>query len=322
MNTPVYKPFDRFSFDDKACYLTGKPASLHPVFPDWILREYGLGEKLFKFLDENIVTYDEIKMPVSDEAELAFSKIDSEIKAAFSLGYQAVSALNELTLFQWIGKLVYGTIYNEIRTGIKQQLASGEPFNFSQSLAAKFSNFHLMLQSIVRPVEFEGILPWSIKVIKLTAGDEPFSYRDEINTLVFSLKLKDFGIIACLQDNGESLNYHKNILDKIQNKPLHPIQFEEICARFFYSAYLFNRLPEFTVFQTDEAVFIESMPLRISSKPIYDVWQVKTYGQVLENFWKPWGLLLFEIIKNPDRPMSFLEDEEGNVISPENLNLK
>jgi hypothetical protein len=54
------------------------------------------------------------------------------------------------------------------------------------------------------------------------------------------------------------------------------------------------------------------MPLAdMSMKPIFDHWQNKTYGQVLENFWKPWGLTLFEIIKNPEHPISFLVDETG-----------
>jgi hypothetical protein len=177
-----------------------------------------------------------------------------------------------------------------------------------------------MLQSLILPVVFEGASPWSIKVFELTE-EQPFSYRDEINTLVFSLKIKNCGIIACLQDNGESLSYHREILKKIDQNPLHPIQFEELCARFFYSAYLFNRLPEYTILQTPEEIFIEAMPLRISSKPVYDEWQVKTYGQVLENFWKPWGLLLFEIIKNPEKPMSFLLDDQGEFVHPDTLKI-
>jgi hypothetical protein len=43
-----------------------------------------------------------------------------------------------------------------------------------------------------------------------------------------------------------------------------------------------------------------SRPLRgTSSKPLFDDWMNKTYGQVLENFWKNWGFLLLEIIKTP-----------------------
>ena len=64
-----------------------------------------------------------------------------------------------------------------------------------------------------------------------------------------------------------------------------------------------------------DELFIESMPLRgISSKPLFDNWNNKTYGQVLESFWKNWGFLLLEIIKNPEEPMSFLFDSEGNFI--------
>ncbi|MEB0248721.1 hypothetical protein QN344_01180, partial [Mucilaginibacter sp. 5B2] len=63
-------------------------------------------------------------------------------------------------------------------------------------------------------------------------------------------------------------------------------------------------------------------PLRgISSKPLFDEWTNKTYGQVLENFWKNWGFLLLEIIKNPNEPMSFLFDADGNKISHESIDL-
>jgi hypothetical protein len=34
----------------------------------------------------------------------------------------------------------------------------------------------------------------------------------------------------------------------------------------------------------------------------------QNYGQVLENFWKPWGHTLFEIIKNPTAPMSYFDE--------------
>jgi hypothetical protein len=51
------------------------------------------------------------------------------------------------------------------------------------------------------------------------------------------------------------------------------------------------------------------MPLRgTQNKAIFDVWMNKTYGQVLENFWKPWGLSLFEIIKDPSSPVSAFDE--------------
>lgn len=309
MNNPIFRPFDHFDFGDKTCFLTGLPANKQvPVFPEWMLTKFKLEDKPLKMLDEQIVTYRDIRLPVSAEALLPLSRLEEEICNAFNSGYEGVKALDTVKLFQWIAKQVYGIIHYEIRSGIRQQRALGEQFNFSQSLMLKFSNLHLMLQSVVRPVEFEGVLPWTICVFPVNNPPETFIYRDEINTLVFSLRMADFGIIACLQDNGESYSYHKEALEKVKDRILDEVQFEEVCARFFYSAYLFNRLPEYSFLATGGVLYIEAMPLRLSNRPVYDQWQVKTYGQVLENFWKPWGYTLFEIIKDPENPMTFLPE--------------
>ncbi len=320
MSKALFRPFDRYNFSDKVCYLTGQAATKQTtVFPEWVLKQFHLSEKPFKMLDERIASYQDITIPVSEEAFSAIDTLDDEMQTAFNDGYSAVKELEEVKLFQWIAKQVYGIIHWEVRAGMRQQRAIGEEFSFSQAIAHKFSNLHVMLQSLVQNVEFEGVAPWSIKIFKVKNDEDTFSYRDEINTLVFSLRMNDFGIIASLQDNGESLIHHKEILDKVSENQLQPIQFEELCARFFYSAYLFNRLPEYIIIPTEEAIFIEAMPLRISSRPVYDIWQAKTYGQVLENFWKPWGFLLLEIIKNPEMPMSFLEDENGYFIPQEKI---
>lgn len=316
MSKALFRPFKSYNFSENVCYLSGKTATLQTtVFPDWVLKQFKLEDKPFKMLDEHVATYQDITIPVSEDALTAINTLDAEIEKTFNTGFEAVKALDEIKLFQWIAKQVYGIIHWEVRAGMRQQKAVGEEFSFSESIAHKFSNLHIMLQSLMQPVEFEGVAPWSIKVFSVANDEDEFIYRDEINTLVFSIRMKDFGIIASLQDNGESLSFHRDILDKVEGKELHPIQFEELCARFFYSAYLFNRLPEYTILETDEAVFIDAMPLRISSRPVYDIWQVKTYGQVLENFWKPWGFLLLEIIKNPEEPMSFLENENREFIS-------
>ncbi|MNX75351.1 hypothetical protein D3C86_1068190 [compost metagenome] len=172
----------------------------------------------------------------------------------------------------------------------------------------KFGNLNTMIQSIYRDVVFEDFTPWSIVVVPLEDKDTPFSFRDEINTLTFSLKLKDFGIIACLQDNGTNKKYHQELLDQIGDSALSAPQFEELCARFFYSAYLFNRLPEYAIMPVEGSIYIDAMPLKGTfNKPLFDHWQHKTYAQVLQDFWKPWGHTLFEIIKDPTKPISYFD---------------
>jgi len=327
MPAQIYYPFKSFNFNNRTCFLSGQALSSSEerisVFPAWLMSMYNLADQPFKMLDESISTYKDLKVPCSAAInEQYLDPLETEIAAAMNQGYEGMKGLQPVKLFQWAGQMLYGILFNEIQTGIKQQHAQGQEFNISQALIHKFSNLHLMLQSIYQPVVFEDFTPFSFFLFKVDNAQDEFLYKDEINTLTFSVRMKDFGLIICLQDNGANRNYHREILEKIEGQMLHPIQFEEFNGRVFYSAYLFNRLPEYNVLPVGDETYIEAMPLRgISSKPLFDFWQNKTYGQVLENFWKKWGFLLFEIIKDPENPMSFLIDADGNFINAQGIAL-
>ena len=324
MANKLYNPFLDFQFDNKTCFLSGKALSSDDekiqVFPLWMMRSFDLEDKPFKMLDESIVTYKQLQLPCSAEVANKLAEVEEKVELAVQNGYKALKELDQLTLFQWVGKILYGVVFNEIQVGIRQAFLSGEQLNFSQALVQKFKNLHFMLQSLIVPMEFENKNPFTIAVFPVDSSPETFMYRDEINTLIFSIRMKDFAIIATLQDNGVHEIYHDEVLAKVKDKVLHPIQFEEICAKYFYSAYLFNRLPEYTYMEVPEKVFVEPMPLNDwTLKPIFDQWTAKTYGQVLENFWKPWGYTLFEIIKDPENPMTFITDQNGDFVSEVNL---
>lgn len=317
MTTKLYNPFLDFQFDNKTCFLTGSSLQQDDqqitVFPRWMMESFDLLDKPFKMLDESFSTYDKLVLPCSSTVNAKISALDDRMAEAATVGYAAVKEIDQLSLFQWVGRILYGVVFNEIQAGIRQAFLAGESMNFSQALVQKFRNLHAMLQSLTVPMVFEHKNPFTIEVFPVNNPENTFVYRDEINTLIFSLRMNDFALIATVQDNGTHAIYHEDVLKLQENKVLHPIQFEEICARYFYSAYLFNRLPEYTYMEVGEQVFVEPMPLNDwTMKPIFDNWQVKTFGQVLENFWKPWGFSLFEIIKNPEEPMSFIKNAEGN----------
>jgi hypothetical protein len=327
MPAQIYAPFEKFNFSNTRCFLTGEQLQSEEekiqVFPQWLMSLYKLEDQPFKLLDETIATYKDLKVPCSAHVNHEYLEpLEQKVAAAFNQGYEGVKALDNVKLFQWAGKLLYGIIFNEIQAGIRMQHAQGEEFNISQSIIHKFSNLHLMLQSINLPLHFEDFKPFSLFLFKVNNNEAEFGYRDEINTQTFALRIKDFGLVMCLQDNGANGMYHKEIYDKIKNDTLHPIQFEEFSGRVFYSAYLFNRLPEYNILPVGEDIYIEAMPLRgMSSKPLFDDWMNKTYGQVLENFWKNWGFLLLEIIKNPEKPMSFLFDADSHKIDAASIEL-
>ncbi|TAH02990.1 MAG: hypothetical protein EAZ15_04130 [Sphingobacteriales bacterium] len=323
MQTKLYQPFKNFNFDNNHCFLTGEPVLNQiplTVFPEWIINKYDLLQRPFKMLDESMVSYGDIKLPVSIITQNKITNLDEKLAQSLKNGYHSLIQLPQLDLFLWAGKIVYGIIFKELQAAIKQYNVTKSEFNMSQGLIHKFTALHQMLQAITSPITFDDFKPWSIFLCKVYNPENEFTYRDEINTLTFSLRMNDFGLIINLQDNGVNQQYHQQTWDKIAHKTLHPIQFEELCARVFYSAYLFNRLPEYHIMPTESHVFIEAMPLQgMKAKPIFDEWQNKVYGQVLENFWKRWGFLHLEIIKNPQHPLSFLFDEEEDFLPPETI---
>ncbi|MBS7565803.1 hypothetical protein KHS38_15455 [Mucilaginibacter sp. Bleaf8] len=327
MAPTLYSPFNRMNFSNRNCFLTGEALSSEEekiqVFPAWLMSRYNLADQPFKLLDESYTTYKDLKLPCAATTNNQYiSPLEAAVEQAFTQGYEAVKALDPLLLFQWAGKLLYGIIFNEIQAGIRQQHAQGESFTISQALSHKFSHLHLMLQSLNLPLIFDEFMPYSVFVYKVNNAENDFGYRDEINTLTFSLRLNDFGIIICLQDNGANGRYHRDLYEQWQNRTLHPIQFEEMNARVFYSAFLFNKLPEYSVLPVGNDIYLEAMSLRgTGGKPTFDFWQNKTYGQVLENFWKKWGFVLFEIIKNPEEPMSYLFKPDGSIMEPEEIDL-
>jgi hypothetical protein len=327
MPAQIYSPFESSNFSNNTCFLTGEALNSEEekiqVFPQWLMSRYKLEDQPFKLLDESMATYKDLKLPCSATInENYLEPLENEIADAFAIGYEAVKNVDELKLFQWAGKLLYGVIFNEVQSGIRQQYAQGDEFNISKSIIHKFAHLHLMLQSLNLPIVLEDFKPFSLFLFKVDNNPDEFGYRDEINTLTFSLRIKDFGLIICMQDNSANQHYHRDTIEKIKDKVLHPIQFEEFSGRVFYSAYLFNRLPEYNILPVGEEIFIESMPLRgMSSKPLFDHWVNKIYGQVLESFWKNWGFLLLEIIKDPENPMSFLFDADGKFINADAIEL-
>ena len=312
MNSTIYQPFKNFDFKYKNCFLSGdtfsSPVVEIPILPKWLLEVANFsGEEQIKLLDESIRSYNSLAVPCNQEVmEHFITPLETKIADAFAAGYAGVSQLEEVDLFRWIGKFMYSLLYVEMHAAVKQQQISEDGINMSQGLMHKFGNLHTMIQGIYTHVEFEDFKPWSIVIVPLEDKHTPFSFRDEINTLTFSMKLNDFAIIAILQDNGTNKRYHEEILTQIENTALSPQQVEELTARFYYSAYLFNRLPEYAILPVEGSIYIDAMPLRGTlNKALFDHWQHKTYAQVLQDFWEPWGHTLFEIIKDPTNPISY-----------------
>ena len=325
----LYDPFDNLYIDSQTCFLTGDELigedEKISVFPKWILDRYSLHDKKFVMMDQfSSFLYPDVKMPCSFAViKTALEPLEAEIEEAFTAGYEAVKQLSEERLFQWMAKMVYGVLYNDLLLETRKSAKRSKEFKLSEPLKKRFKKLHLMLQSLMVPVEYNGIKPWSISVVKINYSKDVFNYRDEPTNMNFSLGMNGFGIVACLQDNevvGRSL---QKILDKISGKTLHPIQFEELCARFIYTNYLLNYFADYKINVREDAVVIEPVPITGSAeRPLFAPWNDNMFAQVLADYWKPWGLTKNEIYMPPDSPVSYLENDFNyEFISPESIHL-
>jgi len=328
MSLQLYNPFETYHFDDHTCFLSGDdltgPNEVITVFPEWVLDRFDYHNRKFEMMDAvNHSTYGSMSLPCSDRVKKAIEKLDFEIKEAFDKGFEAVNSLDSQKLFLWSGRIVYGILYQEMLLERKRADEQEIEFRLSDVLKERFGYFHLMLQSLISPVNFTQNKPWSISVVQLKYSQDIFNYRDDAVNLIFSLGLNGFGIIAILQDNGVLYNEYKEILSKTKGHVLHPIQFEELCARFLYSNYLLQYPKEFKITTDGKSITIDALPVvQKGSKPIFRPWKEKIFGQVLHDYWSPWGFTEKEIFGSQSVPVSFLENNYTyELIDPESINL-
>ncbi len=193
METRLYDPFENLYLNAQTCFLTGE--DLHSdeeqisVFPKWILDRYSLHDKKFVMMDQfSSFLYPDLKLPCSQAViNNAIDPLEKEIEKAFTAGYDEVIKVPEIRLFQWMGKMIYGVLYYDLVVEKKKAEKRNKEFKLSVPLKKRFRKLHLMLQSLVVPMEFKGINPWSIRIVKVKYSKDIFNYKDEPTNMNFSL---------------------------------------------------------------------------------------------------------------------------------------
>lgn len=306
----LYDPFKSFDLVGAKCFLTGIPISKGidriSVFPNWLMDSEQLYDKAFKLLDESFCTYHDLYLGVSSEVAEKIDAINLKSKNAFETGN--ASLLSDIEWYQWASVMVYGLVSAEIRNGLKSDEYKEEGFKVSPVLVDKFRKLHHFMQSIIMDFEWDDPKPFSLFQFKLIEeeGIPSLEHRNEINTLTFSFRYKKLGVILCLLDTEYNKLYHQEVLKNSIEKDLTLIQFEEVAARVYYSNYLLSVIPDFQLTEHQSIIFVSNVESNIGNRKIFENWEEKTYGQVLEAFWKPWNYSRVEILKNPEKAMSFL----------------
>jgi hypothetical protein len=317
----LYDPFEKMQFTDTNCFLCGTIITHEhraPVFADWLQQRYNLQHKELLLLDKSVTTFGQLTIPCCDRCHTHYLlPLEAEIEQAVSQGIEGLRAISGQKLFQWIGKMYYGSLVTELIKEANPLVMPTYAVSEDPKMLGKFQSFFQVLQSLRVPMVFSDFLPCSLFFLEVDpAQDElPFEYQDELTTMAFSIKLGSLVIVCSLLDNGIIKNAMGRLYNLTQGHLLHPIQVAEFKARVFYAAYIFNVVPEYfvrTIKPQDNHLVLDTLIDDITNE-IFNPWEMTAYAHMLEEMLKPWGIREEEILKNPGQPLSFLLDENHQL---------
>ncbi|WP_439883434.1 hypothetical protein ACSX1A_09700 [Pontibacter sp. MBLB2868] len=323
LDLTLYDPFENMQFTDTNCFLCGTHITNEhrtPVFGEWLQHKYNLQNKELLLLDKSVTTFGQLTIPCCDRCHTHYVlPLEAEIAEAADKGMAGLQALDRQKLFQWIGKMYYGTLVNELIKEADPLVMPEYAVSEDPKMLGKFRSFFQVLQSMRVPMVFADFLPCSLIFLEVDPAEDdlPFEYQDELTTMAFSVKLGSVAIICTLLDNGIIGKALGRLTQATEGKKLHPVQLAEFKARAFYAAYIFNVVPEYFIRPQkpeDHHLVLDTLIDDVTNE-IFNPWEMTAYSHMLEEMLKPWGIREHEILEAPNKPISYLLTEDNTFKS-------
>ncbi|RZK22397.1 MAG: hypothetical protein EOO56_08745 [Hymenobacter sp.] len=313
----LYDPFEGMQFGPGRCFLTGQPvgpADTVPVFAEWLQAAYDLAERPIYLLDHSQRTYATLHLPLAPELRPHLQALEDEVQQAALAGPAALRALPPARLWQWVAKMFYGIFVTELLQQQQPLIKPQYPLAENAQLLQKFRPFFQLLQGLRVPTDYADFVPGSLFVLEADAHYEApaFEYDDDLNTLVFSIKMGAVVVVASLVDIGFIGQAMRQVYADAQ-RPLHPAQVAEFKARTYYAAYLLAAIPDVyprrpgPLDPLGTELVLDALVDDVTAT-IFNPWENLAYGHVLTGLWARWGLTEAAILRNPFQPLSLLYD--------------
>lgn len=313
----LYDPFDGMRFGPGTCFLSGQPVGPDdtiPVFADWLQARYDLTGRPIQLLDQRTVHFCDLRLPASPAVRQRIAAFESRVEAAAALGPAALRALGDDTLFLWLGKMFYGIFITELLNEFEPLIKPKYPLAENAALVRRFQAFFQLLQGLRVPTEYADFVPGSVFVLEADPSEDvtTFEYDDDLNTLVFSIKLDKAVLVACLVDVGLVGQAMRRVYADAQ-RPLHPVQLAEFKARVYYAAHLLHVVPDLYPRPPrpgDTKLVFDALIDDVTGA-IFNPWENAAYAQTLAEMWQRWHITLPEVVAKPVEPLSLLYDADG-----------
>ena len=313
-----YDPFEGMRFGPDTCFLSGQPvgpADTVPVFADWLLARYQLADRPIQLLDQRTVRMGDLRLPAGPAARQRIAELESRVEAASLEGPNALRALGDDTLFLWLGKMFYGIFITELLNEFEPLIMPKYPLAENAALVRRFQAFFQLLQGLRVPTEYADFVPGSVFVLEADPAEDvmPFEYDDDLNTLVFSIKLGKTVLVACLVDIGLIGQAMRKVYADAR-RPLHPVQLAEFKARVYYAAHLLSIVPDIYPRhpRPGDTTLVFDALLDDVAGVIFNPWENSAYTQALAEMWQRWHISLADIVAKPAEPLTLLYSPDGS----------
>ena len=285
-----FNPFNEMSFTNDRCFicgeiLTNENMSEEHIYPKWLQTKFNLQTKKLCLLNSTMIMYKNLKIPCCKICNNNMGKMfEKPIERAIEYGYDEFIKLDKDIVFLWLNKMSYGILFKELFLHFNRANPS-EGSIYNKEHLCEHRMQYTFLQSINSNVKLSK-RPYSMLIFKIKdyGKDNYWSY-DNPFTHTFFIRMNDIGIIAHLMDNSFNEDFFLQFPEmcELLDKPLHPIQFAELCAKFQYKSSLFIRVPNYILQYNNENKPENIFPLEISGIG-YNTWVQKDYAKVLEFF--------------------------------------
>jgi hypothetical protein len=314
----LFHAVERRRFGLSTCFLCGRRLTRNirsdeHIFPKWLQSRFSLWNEQLTLLNGTQIPYKSLTIPCCRTCNgKHLSLIESAVKTATLKGYNAVSMLDPLTIFLWLGKMFYGILYKELLL-VKDRKSGRKATIVSKNQMSAFALHHLFLQAARVDFNFRPAVPASVFVFKLEAPSKKefqWDFQDSLELMTVACRIGDVGLLAALQDGGAQRDSKDVFWSRYQKHKLQPLHFTELTAAFFYSASLLNRVPKFLVFESVPVEVVQNPLQGFSLKPIFDDWNQEAFAKFLS---KMMGLPIEQVFHPSKGVASWLHDARGRV---------
>jgi hypothetical protein len=277
-----------FSSPGEHCFLCGKSLlsgdyTQEHIIPRWAQQRYDLWNQQIVLVNRTCIPYRNLTVPCCAECnKYRLKPIEDSISQTVDLGKRAVAQLGEMTIFLWLGKLLYGLLYKELTLLLNRADPKAGTI-ITPEVIERYRDHRFFLQQVRQIVECVDFCPGSIHLFSMQKMPQPvleWDFCDNVDTMFIGCRAGRTAFIASLGDGGAE-QAMAPLFAGIADVDLHPIQFREICATVCYRSTLRTRIPKHITVQ-GQPHKVHQMPLGgFSLKPYFEEWDIDTYAKYL-----------------------------------------